>query len=71
MTSGGSHSLLPGARSVLALLLAVNLFSYIDRYVLAAVVQDGKQSFLNAKTSGSQREPHQFRPKLDSGAPAL
>ncbi len=28
---------LPGARSALALLLAINLFNYIDRYILAAV----------------------------------
>src|SRR5438874_12111134 len=29
---------LPGARAALALLLAINLFNYIDRQVLAAVV---------------------------------
>jgi MFS family permease len=29
---------LPGARTALALLLAINLFNYIDRYVLAAVL---------------------------------
>jgi MFS transporter, Spinster family, sphingosine-1-phosphate transporter len=29
---------LPGARAALALLLAINLFNYIDRYVLAAVL---------------------------------
>ena len=31
-------SRLPGARTALALLLAINLFNYIDRYVLAAVL---------------------------------
>src|SRR5689334_14995545 len=30
-------AVVPGARSALALLLAINLFNYIDRYVLAAV----------------------------------
>ena len=35
----------PGARSALALLLLINLFNYIDRQVLAAVVGPIKQSF--------------------------
>jgi MFS family permease len=36
---------LPGARSALVLLLCINLFNYIDRYVLAAVVPQIKNSF--------------------------
>ncbi len=34
----GPHQRLPGARTALGLLLAINLFNYIDRYVLAAVL---------------------------------
>lgn len=36
---------LPGAGSALALLLLINLFNYIDRYVLAAVVGPVKKTF--------------------------
>lgn len=39
---------LPGARSALVLLLALNLFNYIDRQVLAAVVPQVRQTFLAA-----------------------
>jgi len=35
-----------GARTALALLLAINLFNYIDRYILAAVLPILKQQFL-------------------------
>jgi MFS family permease len=42
---------LPGARSALALLLAINLFNYIDRQVLAAVVPDIRRTFLGASAS--------------------
>ena len=38
----------PGARSALVLLLLINLFNYIDRYVLAAVVPWIKESFFGA-----------------------
>jgi MFS family permease len=38
---------LPGAYSTLALLLAINLFNYIDRQVLAAVVGPIKRTFFN------------------------
>lgn len=34
----GAAKAVPGARSALALLLAINLFNYLDRYVLAAVL---------------------------------
>lgn len=56
MKSGGSVKSLPGARGVLALLLTVNLFNYIDRYVLAAVVQDIKQTFLSGTNTGSSAD---------------
>src|SRR5229473_6343685 len=34
---------MPGARAALILLLAINLFNYLDRYVLAAVVENIKE----------------------------
>jgi MFS family permease len=37
-TSGGPDQAVPGARSALALLLGINLFNYIDRQVLSAVL---------------------------------
>src|SRR5262245_47622228 len=37
-TNGGPDRPVPGARSALVLLLAINLFNYIDRYVLSAVL---------------------------------
>lgn len=46
---------LPGARSALVLLLLINLFNYIDRQVLAAVVPNIKASFFTA--SGSTNSP--------------
>ena len=39
---------LPGARAALVLLLAINLFNYIDRQILAAVVPNLKQAFFGA-----------------------
>ena len=39
---------LPGARPALVLLLLINLFNYIDRQVLAAVVGPIKQTFFGA-----------------------
>lgn len=35
----------PGARSALALLLGINLFNYIDRYILSAVEPDIRETF--------------------------
>lgn len=43
MTSSSIH--VPGARSALGLLLLINLFNYIDRQVLAAVVGPIKRTF--------------------------
>ncbi|MBM4070552.1 MAG: MFS transporter [Planctomycetes bacterium] len=42
----GPASPLPGARSALILLLAINLFNYIDRQVLAAVLPKIEQTFV-------------------------
>jgi MFS family permease len=43
----------PGARSALALLLVINLFNYIDRYVLAAVLPPMSTEFgLSTEQSG-------------------
>ena len=42
----------PGARSALVLLLLINLFNYIDRQVLAAVVGPIKKSFFGASGIG-------------------
>ena len=39
------NSALPGARAALLLLICINLFNYIDRYVLAAVVDFVEKSF--------------------------
>lgn len=73
MKSNGLDQRLPGARGVLALLLAVNLFNYIDRYVLAAVVGGVKDTFLaQGGASGSAIEAIQhwtqehlhFKPEL-------
>jgi MFS family permease len=52
MNDGSTSTRLPGARGVLALLLAVNMFNYIDRYVLAAVVGDVKTTFLSPGATG-------------------
>jgi MFS transporter, Spinster family, sphingosine-1-phosphate transporter len=43
----------PGAKSALALLLLINLFNYIDRQVLSAVVRPIKETFFGAAGSGS------------------
>ncbi len=45
---GARPASLPGARSALALLLFINLFNYIDRQVLAAVVPSIEHSFFGA-----------------------
>ena len=44
-SSNRSESPLPGARPALVLLLLINLFNYVDRYVLAAVVGPIKETF--------------------------
>jgi MFS family permease len=48
---------LPGARVSLALLLTINLFNYIDRYVLAAVEPEIRKQFFGAvEAGGSAKE---------------
>ena len=41
----GRQTPFPGARYALILLLSINLFNYVDRYVLAAVVGPIKRTF--------------------------
>ena len=50
----GRSTPFPGARSALVLLLLINLFNYIDRQVLAAVVKPIKQTFFGAGGLASQ-----------------
>ncbi|MFZ4395312.1 MAG: hypothetical protein ACOYOU_06750 [Kiritimatiellia bacterium] len=44
---------LPGARTALLLLLGINLFNFIDRQVLAAVVPDIRRVFLTHEATGA------------------
>lgn len=46
--TGNENSPQPGARRALALLLCINLFNYIDRYVLAAVEPEIRRTFFAA-----------------------
>jgi MFS family permease len=46
MTSSASKAN-PGARTALALLLGINLFNYIDRYILAAVEPEIRRTFFS------------------------
>ncbi|HEY2882638.1 MAG TPA: MFS transporter, partial [Pirellulales bacterium] len=46
-STGANSGVAPGARSALALLLTINLFNYIDRYVLAAVVPKLRAEFFS------------------------
>jgi MFS transporter, Spinster family, sphingosine-1-phosphate transporter len=50
----GRATAFPGARSALVLLLLINLFNYIDRQVLAAVVKPIKQTFFGAGDLANQ-----------------
>jgi MFS transporter, Spinster family, sphingosine-1-phosphate transporter len=52
--NGRSDSPLPGARSALILLLLINLFNYIDRQVLAAVVPWVKTAFFGEHGEATQ-----------------
>jgi MFS transporter, Spinster family, sphingosine-1-phosphate transporter len=51
----GLPSALPGARSALILLLAINLFNYIDRQVLAAVEPEIRKELLANHDENGQR----------------
>ncbi len=50
---GPQTSALPGARSALLLLLAINLFNYIDRQVLSAVEPEIRKHYLSADNPGA------------------
>jgi len=50
----GRSTPFPGARSALALLLLINLFNYIDRQVLAAVVPQVKETFFGKGGAGAE-----------------
>jgi MFS transporter, Spinster family, sphingosine-1-phosphate transporter len=47
---------LPGARTALALLLCINLFNYIDRQVLAALVPSIEKDYFPSSVEGSAGE---------------
>jgi sugar phosphate permease len=51
---------LPGARASVALLLAINLLNYIDRYVLAAVEPLIRQEFFPQGTAGAENAQSQM-----------
>jgi MFS family permease len=53
-TTGSSSRVLPGAGRALALLLAINLFNYIDRYILAAVEPLISDHFFGAADTSAQ-----------------
>src|SRR6185503_10506429 len=46
---------LPGARTALVLLLLINLFNYIDRQVLAAVLPEIQKTFLPNDPNADQK----------------
>ena len=50
--SGKNQSSIPSARSALTLLLLINLFNYVDRQVLAAIVGPIKKTFFNPGAGG-------------------
>jgi MFS family permease len=53
-SSEPSSSPYPGARAALVLLLSINLFNYIDRQVLAAVVDPLRETFFGANAASSE-----------------
>lgn len=52
-STSGPREPLPGARHALILLLAINLFNYIDRQVLSAVEPEIRKHFLSPDSPGS------------------
>lgn len=52
---GGRATPFAGGRSALVLLLLINLFNYLDRYVLAAVVKPIKTTFFGASGLAGQQ----------------
>ena len=55
--ANGLSAPLPGARQALVLLLLINLFNYIDRQVLAAVVPQIKETLLRPERRGHWGDP--------------
>lgn len=55
MNSSQRDTPYPGARSALVLLLLINLFNYIDRQVLAAVVKPIKDAFFGNMSAAAPR----------------
>ncbi len=53
MPTGVARTTFAGARPALALLLFINLFNYVDRQVLAAIVPSIERSFFGAGAGGS------------------
>ena len=51
--SQGVERALPGARPALVLLLFINLFNYIDRYILAAVEPEIRKAFFGGDTENA------------------
>ena len=53
--ASGRDTPIPGARSALVFLLLINLFNYVDRYVLSAVVDSIQRSYFgpNGGSGGS------------------
>ena len=51
---GGRDSPAPGARKALTLLLTINLFNYVDRYVLAAVEPKVQDQFFRASDPNAE-----------------
>jgi MFS family permease len=54
-TGDTNHAPLPGARISLGLLLCINLFNYVDRYVLAAVESPIQHTFF---PHSAENDPH-------------
>jgi MFS family permease len=51
---------MPGARAALALLLAINLFNYIDRQVLASVITPIKEEFFPKREGADSAERDKY-----------
>ena len=54
-TEPGPSRVLPGAKKALMLLLAINLFNYIDRYILAAVLPKIRDTMLGDDPHADQK----------------
>jgi MFS transporter, Spinster family, sphingosine-1-phosphate transporter len=69
-TVPGGATKIPGAGLALTLLLLINLFNYIDRYILAAVEPDIRREFFGATEqadSGAAAQPEDPAAKAKTG----